>query len=665
LRALVSDETPRTEDVAPLRMPATPGECAELVMPAGTTPGAIGSASRTPLAAARAVTFLLRLVRTVEENVPGADTVAIRRRLYDLRFAVEVVIASRDRLLLAVASTATDSGPETLLRATTATLASLLPPPPADRDDSWPAWAAQLATAVAGAQPPPPSPTDTWPVAPYAALWSAIANCAADLAALDPTIAPGAAIHDWLAATEAVTGSLRPDPLAAPSPMRLAVASAANAGPLERILLGQDLSAHPKLRIDRKLSGNQVSNFGSFLSSRWRLNDWTWGRLDGAQTVVEMVARRDRLVDVTAEQIHDLFIAGADGEWALLLEQRWKVYAELAEADAPAAAQAAIVERIQWDIVREELPLTVQLAKRRNGRDRPPVPAELDVPVATAPPTPAELATFAGVGAESVIDLLRRSDLRQTLLRLGLVGWRALLPGGAAGVAINSALVPTVGTTLYLPLLLALVAPIASIVAGATMWVATSAASGKTGLLEHLPTAIAVVLSCVMYSWQLSASRRARHELLHPPPPGAAATSRRSHWWAVLLTATVSAGLVALVLVMTHSEAANFGGHPALLTGVLSGAAVLLPLIYLGTGTGLLGLVTSGSAYPGTTRSAWLRTLSVLVVAVTTGVATWATVRWCHQHWWTGFLVIYESLALMLVGLLVILSAPASLDEAI
>jgi hypothetical protein len=45
----------------------------------------------------------------------------------------------------------------------------------------------------------------------------------------------------------------------------------------------------PNLSSATKLAGNQLSNFGAFLSSRWRLNDWIWGRLDAARSLVDLV----------------------------------------------------------------------------------------------------------------------------------------------------------------------------------------------------------------------------------------------------------------------------------------------------------------------------------------------------------------------------------------
>ncbi|MFJ3175612.1 DUF3376 domain-containing protein [Streptomyces roseus] len=47
-----------------------------------------------------------------------------------------------------------------------------------------------------------------------------------------------------------------------------------------------------------KLSGNQLNNFAAFLSARWRMSDWTWGRLDGAASLVSVVATDERLEEL-------------------------------------------------------------------------------------------------------------------------------------------------------------------------------------------------------------------------------------------------------------------------------------------------------------------------------------------------------------------------------
>jgi patatin-related protein len=45
------------------------------------------------------------------------------------------------------------------------------------------------------------------------------------------------------------------------------------------------------LTSDTKLAGNQVANFSGFLSQRWRINDWTWGRADASANTVRLLVK--------------------------------------------------------------------------------------------------------------------------------------------------------------------------------------------------------------------------------------------------------------------------------------------------------------------------------------------------------------------------------------
>ena len=50
---------------------------------------------------------------------------------------------------------------------------------------------------------------------------------------------------------------------------------------------------HPTL--ENKLAGVQLGHFGAFYKKSWRVNDWLWGRLDGATRLVEAVLGTSRL----------------------------------------------------------------------------------------------------------------------------------------------------------------------------------------------------------------------------------------------------------------------------------------------------------------------------------------------------------------------------------
>ena len=58
-----------------------------------------------------------------------------------------------------------------------------------------------------------------------------------------------------------------------------------NPTPLERYFPGG------RLRVQDKLAGNEVANFAAFYKPSWRANDWMWGRLDAATSLVDLLVR--------------------------------------------------------------------------------------------------------------------------------------------------------------------------------------------------------------------------------------------------------------------------------------------------------------------------------------------------------------------------------------
>ena len=44
-----------------------------------------------------------------------------------------------------------------------------------------------------------------------------------------------------------------------------------------------------------KLAGASLGNFSAFISERWRANDWMWGRLDAAKSIVDVTTTKGRL----------------------------------------------------------------------------------------------------------------------------------------------------------------------------------------------------------------------------------------------------------------------------------------------------------------------------------------------------------------------------------
>lgn len=50
---------------------------------------------------------------------------------------------------------------------------------------------------------------------------------------------------------------------------------------------------------DLKLSGNKLASFSAFIAPRFRANDWMWGRMDAASTLIEVLLHRDYAVPGT------------------------------------------------------------------------------------------------------------------------------------------------------------------------------------------------------------------------------------------------------------------------------------------------------------------------------------------------------------------------------
>lgn len=243
---------------------------------------------------------------------PGPAVAAqCRRRLYAYRFAVATLIAARDRLLLrhyadALAGGALPPDPAAPYREATRELRALLPAlPGTDADPAgWHAWATALSAALdrstapdphpaPAAGPPPAGPED-----PYAQLWrrigglgryvgQSLGDAPADgfralREAATADGGDGARMTGALTAAEILLGPLRPDPLAEATDISFHTVSAATTSWATRTVLGGAPDTSPEELVRAKLSGNQSANFAAFLSARWRLGDWTWGRLDAA-----------------------------------------------------------------------------------------------------------------------------------------------------------------------------------------------------------------------------------------------------------------------------------------------------------------------------------------------------------------------------------------------
>nr|WP_246292531.1 DUF3376 domain-containing protein [Lentzea indica] len=289
---------------------------------------------------------------------------------------------------------------------------------------------------------------------------------------------------------EHVLGPLRPDPLAESTHIRL---HTINAAADNAIFPG--LPTETKERVNAKLSGNTLMNFASFLSARWRLNDWTWGRMDAASALVDVVAERDGFGSTDLRDELELLrtdLVGVDPRLKALIGE------SLPEDDLCGDAVARLLKRwLQWNIVLQEVPLLMTLqAKSVDGNPLP----DLDESAKSETFTQDDKDVLLTVGKESVADLLTRSSLRRTAMRLGLVAWRAVQPVGKLWAGAFAVLKPLV----LPPILVGFLAPVPSMVAAALGWITlTVATDARFSWPGHLLVVLGagVAAACALLRW--------------------------------------------------------------------------------------------------------------------------------------------------------------------
>ncbi len=139
-------------------------------------------------------------------------------------------------------------------------------------------------------------------------------------------------------------------------------------------------------RLGQKLAGVQVAHFGAFYKRSWRINDWMFGRLDGAERIVRILLEPSRLARLYGSEPGSTTVPGAEIETVLLflrevvldglsrkddrvfLKSLWDkrlgamrrelVFLETADSlpqQLPECA-AMVLERLHLDILRHELP---------------------------------------------------------------------------------------------------------------------------------------------------------------------------------------------------------------------------------------------------------------------------------------------------------------------
>ncbi|GAA2811543.1 patatin-like protein [Saccharopolyspora taberi] len=230
------------------------------------------------------------------------------------------------------------------------------------------------------------------------------------------------------------------------------------------------------LRIADKIRGNDLGNFGSFLSARWRANDWMWGRMDAAASLVNLLADPRRIVRQNAElgpdgvgealraivsepsaaELGELDEQRA-GQWRAFLAELWTtragevraeldaLFAEPGDENPLTETRKLLTERLQWTIAAQEVPFVGTVARGADPRGG----TEAEVP------GPAELTREVeryGVGRERLADLGERRTAALAT-RFGLLAYRAARPDGP-GVPAR---LGRWAMTLVKPLLLAVV----------------------------------------------------------------------------------------------------------------------------------------------------------------------------------------------------------------
>ncbi|MCI3277026.1 DUF3376 domain-containing protein [Streptomyces cylindrosporus] len=482
----------------------------------------------SPLALARAIRFLLDWVRAHEAGTTPPARVATadcRQQLYTYRFAIATLIAARDRLLLRCYANALTGGvlpPDTTAAYQLATnqLVALMPALPASTaPTAWRVWCAGLARALnlpaeqsADGLPEPPQPyEELWqrvgalgrnigrslgPIAPYNALYEAAAGT-------------GPEMVDALTAAETLLGPMRPDPLLEAPNIAFHTVSAANSSWATHTVLEANEPNTPKDLVNAKLSGNQLSNFAAFLSARWRLGDWTWGRLDAAASLVSVVATDERLA-ATFGGAENLTLLRArvaarmpdPSRFLNLWEESLRQQPDLSAWDRVRYALTALRQR---EILDEELPLIAALHTRGiHSGNRPEAPRDLQ-PLPNEKAFKAALKAFKEIGAEEITQLIRARDPRRAAARAGLLAWPAVQPSGATvGPRLIQGLLGMLKPLVWLMPLLSFLAPPTTLAAVALMWIAAAFSTGRwCSLPVHIPLCIFAMAALGAWAWRL------------------------------------------------------------------------------------------------------------------------------------------------------------------
>lgn len=269
---------------------------------------------------------------------------------------------------------------------------------------------------------------------------------------------------------------------------------------------------HGPLRTDDKVRGGDLANFSAFLSAQWRANDWMWGRIDTATSIIALLLDPARLVrqnaDLGAEGLHaalgTIVCTPSSGElgeldaeraaeWRGFLEQVWSrhhdgVRAELADlferpdGEHPLErTKKALCERLHWTISATEVAYIAQLspdvASMESASPQVPNPQRLFETVRTY-----------DVGRQRLPDL-GEPRLATLATRFGLLAYRAARPSGSGLLSRMGRWALTVCKPLLMTVLLAVAAPkrVAAIGFAAVSTIMLAETGGARGSAAVLP----------------------------------------------------------------------------------------------------------------------------------------------------------------------------------
>jgi patatin-related protein len=229
----------------------------------------------------------------------------------------------------------------------------------------------------------------------------------------------------------------------------------------------EGLDPAQRLRPSDKLCGDELGNCAAFLSAKWRANDWTWGRLDAASTLVSLLLDPERLSARRRALGREEFARLARAAMTAELPDGWNFddrWAGVADAIAaaedhpdPAAWTAAVTalcngasERIQWEIVASELPVVAGVGHEPPSQVPRVEPRPFDDVVA-------EVRAY-DVGRQQVRHLGDARRLR-ICLRLALVAFGVLRPDGKGATAVAGRCAVSAFKPLYLALVMVAASP--------------------------------------------------------------------------------------------------------------------------------------------------------------------------------------------------------------